>query len=408
MEVTLAHLAFLGVGLFFGGLLVWLLLRSRHAALELRLAEAEKTGRQSGALLEEAERKLSDAFKALAAEALRANNQMFLDLARENFARLHQEAKGDLESRQQAIDELVRPLKEALGRVDAAIREMEQTRAAAFGSLSEQVRALAEAQQLLRAETANLVQALRTPAVRGRWGEIQLRRAAELAGMLEHCDFEEQVQTSADAGRLRPDMIVRLPNGRQVVVDAKVPLKAYLEALEATTEADRTAKLKEHAAQLRAHLDRLAAKAYWNQFEPTPEFVVAFVSGEAFFSAALQHDPELLDYGAARRVLLATPTTLIALLLSVAHGWREQRLARNAEEIRNLGRTLHDRLRIFSEHLLRLGRNLEQAVSAFNDAAASLESRVLVSARRFRELGAAAGELPSVESIDVRPRLPED
>jgi DNA recombination protein RmuC len=202
-------------------------------------------------------------------------------------------------------------------------------------------------------------------------------------------------------------MIVRLPNGRQVVVDAKVPLKAYLEALEASGEAERTAKLKEHAAQLRAHLDRLAAKAYWNQFEPAPEFVVAFVPGEAFFSAALQQDPELIDYGAGRRVLLATPTTLIALLLSVAYGWREERLARNADEVRNLGRTLYERLRTFSEHLLRLGRNLEQAVAAFNDAAASLETRVLVSARRFRELGAATGEIPAVEPLNSQPRLPE-
>lgn len=407
MEVTLAHLAFFAAGLLAGALIAWLLLRSRQLALEIRLGEAEKSSQQKTALLEEAERKLTDAFRALAAEALRANNEMFLDLARENLARFHQEARGDLESRQRAIDELVRPLKESLGRVDAAIRQMEEARAKAFGSLSEQVRALAQAQELLRAETANLVQALRTPAVRGRWGEIQLRRAAELAGMLEHCDFDQQVQVSGDAGRLRPDMIVRLPNGRQVVVDAKVPLKAYLEALEASTESERTARLKEHAAQLRAHLDRLAAKSYWNQFESSPEFVVAFIPGEALFSAALQQDPELIDYGAGRRVLLATPSTLIALLLAVAHGWREERLARNAQEIRDLGRTLHDRLRTFTEHLLKLGRNLEQAVAAFNDAAGSLESRVLVSARRFQDLGAAGTELPTLEPLDSRPRLPE-
>jgi len=407
MEVTPAHLALFGAGLLIGALFAWLVLRSRYAALALRLAEAETMSQEKTALLEETERRLSDAFKGLAAEALRANNEMFLALAREKFAGFHQQAQGDLESRQRAIDELVRPLTESLGRVDAAIRQMEQARAAAFGSLSEQLRALAEAQELLRAETASLAQALRTPAVRGRWGEIQLRRAAELAGMIEHCDFLEQVQVSGDVGRLRPDMIVRLPNGRQVVVDAKVPLKAYLEALEASGEAERTAKLKEHAAQLRAHLDRLAAKAYWNQFEPAPEFVVAFVPGEAFFSAALQQDPELIDYGAGRRVLLATPTTLIALLLSVAYGWREERLARNADEVRNLGRTLYERLRTFSEHLLRLGRNLEQAVAAFNDAAASLETRVLVSARRFRELGAATGEIPAVEPLNSQPRLPE-
>jgi len=375
--------------------------------LEQRLAEAEKYGQESRALLEEAERRFSAVFRGLAAEALQANNEMFLALAREKLAGLHQEAKGDLESRQRAIDELVRPLKESLTRVDASIQQMEQARAKAFGALSEQVRALAEAQALLRAETANLVQALRIPAVRGRWGEIQLRRVAELAGMTEYCDFEEQVQVSSDAGRLRPDMIVRLPNGRQVVVDAKVPLKAYLEALDAPEETERSAKLKEHAKQLRAHLDRLAAKAYWNQFDESPEFVVAFVPGEAFFSAALREDPELIDYGAARRVLLATPTTLIALLLSVAHGWREERLARNADEIRELGRTLYDRLRTFSEHLLKLGQRLEQSVSAFNEAAASLEARVLPSARRFRDLGAATGEIPAIEPVASRPRIPE-
>jgi len=407
MEVSPAHLAVFAVGLLTGALAAWLLLRGRQMVLEQRLAEAEKSGQESRALLEEAERRFAAAFRGLAAEALQANNEMFLALAREKLAGLHQEAKGDLESRQRAIDELVRPLKESLSRVDASIQQMEQARARAFGALSEQVRALAEAQDLLRAETANLVQALRIPAVRGRWGEIQLRRVAELAGMIEYCDFEEQVQVSGDAGRLRPDMIVRLPNGRQVVVDAKVPLKAYLEALDAPEETERSAKLKEHAKQLRAHLDRLAAKGYWNQFEESPEFVVAFVPGEAFFSAALREDPELIDYGAARRVLLATPTTLIALLLSVAHGWREERLARNADEIRDLGRTLYDRLRTFSEHLLKLGQRLEQSVAAFNDAAASLEARVLPSARRFRDLGAATGEIPAIEPVASRPRIPE-
>jgi len=353
-----------------------------------------QAAQQRAAAAEQAEQRLSVTFKALAADILAQNSRQFLELAQQSLGKYQAAAEKELASRQSAIENLVKPLGEAL-----------QTFQVQYGQLGEQLRRLSSDQQNLQAETARLVQALRTPAARGRWGEIQLRRVVEMAGMVEHCDFLEQPTAAGDGGRLRPDMIIRLPNERQVVVDAKVPLKAYLEALEATDEAARSQKLREHAAQLRAHVQRLSEKQYWDQFSPAPEFAVLFVPGEAFFAAALEQDPELIQFGAEKRVLVATPVTLIALLRAVAYGWREARLAESARRISELGRTLYERLGTLAGHFDRLRRALENAVEAYNDAAGSLERRVLAAARRFHELGAAGSdEIATPHIVDRVPR----
>jgi DNA recombination protein RmuC len=366
------------------------------AQLRLRLDEERE-------LLGEAERRLGDTFKALAAEALAANNQGFLSLAKEKLQGARQEGDAALEARQKAIEGLMAPVKESLDKVDGKIQELERERAEAYGRLMQQVSGLQAAQERLENQTGNLARALRSPTVRGRWGEIQLRRAVELAGMLEHCDFGQQVTLVGqnDPGkRLRPDMVVRLPAGRQVVVDAKAPLEGYLQAMEATGDDERKARLREHGAQVRAHLQKLSSKAYWSELDGTPEFVVMFLPGEGIFSAALEQAPGLLEEGAARRVLLATPTTLIALLQTVHYGWKQEKLAENAEKISEQGRALHERVATLVEHWSRLGLALGKATEHFNAAAASFEGRVLPAARRLEELGAS-----SKKSIDELPRL---
>lgn len=382
-------------------------LREKQAKLEIIIEKERLATDEKLQLLEKAKQKLTDTFQAISATALKNSQESFLDLATATLARYQEAAKTDLELRQKEVKRVVEPIKQSLEKYDRQVQDMERVRQEAYGGLTEQVQSLMTTQQLLHKETANLVKALRTPQVRGRWGEITLRRVAELAGMLRYCDFFEQETRDTEQGRLRPDMIVRLPNERQIVVDAKAPLLAYLEALEAETEEERASKLVLHSKQIQAHMNKLSQKSYWEQFQPTPEFVVLFIPGENFFSSALEQNPGLIEEGVDKGVILATPTTLISLLKAVAFGWRQETMAKNAEVISNLGKELYERINTMTEHLDRLGRDVQRCVSTYNQVIGSFERRVLASARKFTEVGITkrdGAEIPLIDPVEKTTR----
>lgn len=387
----------------------------RQAKVEAltRLESAEKGFEEQKRLIEAMKKEMTDTFNALSAAALRSSSEDFLRLASESLGKVVADTRGRLGEHQAALDGMIKPLSDALKRYDEQIQKMEEGRHKAYGSLEEQLRTLAATHETLQRETSNLVSALRKPQVKGRWGEMQLRRVAELSGMSEHCDFTEQLSVDTEKGRVRPDMIVHLPTGREIVVDAKVSLEAYLDAVAVQTDEERRQRMERHTQQVRAHMNRLSSKEYWSQFSKSPEFVVLFIPGESFLSAALDIDPGLIEDGIGKRVIVATPTTFIALLRAIAYGWRQEQVTRNAQQISGLGRELYERVRTMARHFEDLGAAIAKSMDSYNRAVGSLESRVLPSMRKFRELGVTgAEEIPPLEQIDRSPRslnlLPDD
>ena len=381
-------------------------LLTARASLEATLASEREATKEKLQLLSEARTELENSFQALASSALQSNNANFLELARTTLEKYQSQAKGDLEAREKAVETLIKPITESLKQVDEQVRELEKSRAQAYGTLTSQVASLLDTQKALQAETGNLVKALREPQARGRWGELQLRRVIEIAGMLDYCDFEEQMSVTNEDRRYRPDVVVKLPGGKNIVIDAKVPLTSYLAALEADDSATRSAWLTDHARQLKQHIDSLAGKAYWAQFQPTPEFVILFLPGEVFFRAALDGDSELIEYGVSQRVIVASPTTLIALLKAVAYGWNQKNLAESALKISEAGKILYERLCKMTEHFGDLGRKLGGAMKSYNDMVSSMERRVFPIARKFPDLdrSLASESLEEIAQMEIAPR----
>lgn len=374
--------------------------------VQTQLEHAQALNEERLGLLADAQQRMESTFKALASDTLKSNSSIFLEMARTSLTRYQDKALAEFSNKEQAIGALLEPIRQALTSVDDKMKQIELDRTASYAGLTEQVQNLAKGQLTLQKETSGLVQALRAPQVRGRWGEIQLKRVVELAGMLDYCDFLTQVSANADGGKLIPDMVVRLPGGKQIVIDSKCPLQAYLDALNADRPEEKIRLLKLHAAHVAGHILKLSQKAYWEQFQPAPEFVILFLPGETFFSAALEQDPSLIESGVQQRVILATPTTLIALLRAVSFGWQQEKVTRNVQEICELGRQACDRARVVTEHLASVGSHLSSAVKAYNSCAVSLESRLLGTLRKFKDSGVAMDkEIPIPKVVDRLPAL---
>ncbi len=386
-------------------------LAAKISVLETTLIHEKEAAKEKIKILNQATVELGTTFKALSSDALKSNTKSFLDLAKSMFDNYQEQSKKELEHKEKSVEKLVNPLHDSLKKVATQVEELEKSRQKAYGSITEQVKSLVATQEKLRSETINLTKALRSPTVRGRWGEIQLKRVVEIAGMIPYCDFLEQKTQDSEDGRLRPDLIVKLPGNKNIIVDAKAPLKAYLDALDCNDELQKLALLKEHARHIRDHVSKLSAKAYWEQFEATPEFVIMFLPGETFFSAALEQDHTIIEEGVNQRVIIASPTTLIALLRAVAYGWRQERIADNTQAISDLGKELYERLRNLTDHFMSVGKNLDRAIESYNRAIGTLESRVLTSARRFTELGSDSKEdiqyLPTIEKTSRDIQAPE-
>ena len=414
--MDISHWLILLIGVALAALVGWLLAhqRAQHDITKLREDKARLTSQleaQQAAMeektrsFEEAQSQFENTFKSLASDALKSNTSEFLKLAESNFKTLHTKASGNLEQREKAVESMVKPIREALEKTDQQIRKMEKERQTAFGSLTQHLQFMAQAQEQLQGETRNLVKALRRPEVRGQWGEMTLKRLAELAGMVEHCDFDQQHSVDTEQGKQRPDMVVRMPGSRGIIVDAKAPMDGYLAAVEARDDSARLLELQRHARNVRDRVRELSSKGYWQQFPQSPDFVVLFIPGDQFLSSALEVDPKLLEDAMTDKVVLATPSSLVALLRAVAYGWRQEALAENAEHIRSVGQDLYERLSTFAEHLDKLGSHLSRSVDSYNKAVGSFDSRVLPGARKFTEMGIQGKkDLPEPEPVERLPR----